>query len=89
MNGTNYEVPHCEALSTTHSDIFWAYISCFKLPLAFTTIYSKTGNIIVLYILMPLAKEDLPVNTARQEEKRKTATIMEEPDDGLHHQQNR
>ena len=34
-----------------------------------------------------LAKEDLPVDTARQEEKRKTATIMEEPSDGLHEKQ--
>ena len=34
-----------------------------------------------------LAKEDLPVDTARQKEKRKTATIMEEPSDGLHEKQ--
>ena len=32
------------------------------------------------------AKEDLIVDTARQE-KRKTATIMEEPSDGLHEKQ--
>ena len=31
-----------------------------------------------------LAKEDLPVDTARQEEVRKTTTIMEEPSDELH-----
>ena len=32
-----------------------------------------------------LAREDLPVDTARQEEKKKkkTATVMEEPSDGL------
>ena len=30
-----------------------------------------------------MAKEDLPVDTARLEEKRKTATFMEEPSDGL------
>ena len=34
-----------------------------------------------------LAEEDLPVDTARYEEKRKTATIMEEPSDGLHEKQ--
>ena len=34
-----------------------------------------------------LAEEDLPVDTARQEKKRKTATIMEEPGDGLHEDQ--
>ena len=34
-----------------------------------------------------LAEEDLPVVTARLEEKRKTATIMEEPGDGLHEKQ--
>ena len=34
-----------------------------------------------------LAKEYLPVDTARQEEKRKTATITEEPSDGLHEEQ--
>ena len=34
-----------------------------------------------------LAKEDLPVNIARKEKKRKTATIMEEPGDGLHEEQ--
>ena len=34
-----------------------------------------------------LAEEDLPVDTARQEKKRKTATIMEEPGDGLHEEQ--
>ena len=34
-----------------------------------------------------LAKEDLAVDTARQEKKRKTATIMEEPSDGLHEEQ--
>ena len=32
--------------------------------------------------IQSLAKEDLPVNNARQEEKRKTATIMEELSDG-------
>ena len=31
-----------------------------------------------------LTKENLPVDTARQEEKRKAATIMEEPSGGLH-----
>ena len=31
--------------------------------------------------------EDLPVDTARKEEKRKTATIMEEPSDRLHEKQ--
>ena len=31
-----------------------------------------------------LAKEDVPVDTARLEEKRKTATIMEDPSNGLH-----
>ena len=31
-----------------------------------------------------LAKSNLTVDTARQEKKRKTATIMEEPSDGLH-----
>ena len=34
-----------------------------------------------------LAKENLPVDTARQEKKRKTATIMEEPSDGLYEKQ--
>ena len=34
-----------------------------------------------------LVKEDLPVDTARWEEKRKIATIMEEPSDGLHENQ--
>ena len=34
-----------------------------------------------------LAKEDLPVYTSRQEEKRKTATIMEEPSDGFYEKQ--
>ena len=34
-----------------------------------------------------LAEEDLPVDTARQEKKRKTATIMEEAGDGLHEEQ--
>ena len=34
-----------------------------------------------------LAKEDLPVDPARQEKKRKTATIMAEPSDGLHGKQ--
>ena len=33
-----------------------------------------------------LRMEDLPVDTARQE-KRKIATIMEEPSDGLHEKQ--
>ena len=33
-----------------------------------------------------LTKEDLPLDTARQE-KRKTATIMDEPGDGLHEEQ--
>ena len=31
-----------------------------------------------------LAKEDLPVDTARQQEEWKTAAIMEELSDGLH-----
>ena len=35
-----------------------------------------------------MAKEDLPRDTARWKEKRKTATIMEEPSDGLHENQN-
>ena len=34
-----------------------------------------------------MAKEDLPVDTARKEEKRKTAKIMEEPSDRLHEKQ--
>ena len=34
-----------------------------------------------------LAKEDLPVDTERKEENRKTATIMEEPSDGFHEKQ--
>ena len=34
-----------------------------------------------------LAKEDLPVGTAWQEEKRKTTIIMEEPSDELHEKQ--
>ena len=34
-----------------------------------------------------LLAEDLPVDTARQGEKWKTATIMEEPSDGLHEKQ--
>ena len=34
-----------------------------------------------------LAKEGLPVDTARQEEKKKTATIMEAPGDGIHEEQ--
>ena len=34
-----------------------------------------------------LAEEDLPLDTARQKKKRKTATIMEEPGDGLHEEQ--
>ena len=34
-----------------------------------------------------LAEEDLPVDSARQEKRRKTATIMEEPGDGLHEEQ--
>ena len=36
-----------------------------------------------------LDKEDLPIDTERQkeEEERKTATIMEEPSDGLHEKQ--
>ena len=34
-----------------------------------------------------LAEEDLPVDTAQQEEKRKTATILEELSDGLHEMQ--
>ena len=32
---------------------------------------------------LSLVKEDLPVDTSRQEEKRKTIAIMEEPSDGL------
>ena len=32
-------------------------------------------------------EHDLLVDTARQEEKRKTATIMEEPSDGFHKKQ--
>ena len=34
-----------------------------------------------------LAEEDLPVDTARQEKKRKIVTITEEPGDGLHEEQ--
>ena len=34
-----------------------------------------------------LAYEDLPVDIARQKEKKKTATIKEEPNDGLHEKQ--
>ena len=34
-----------------------------------------------------LTKDDLPVDTTQQEEKRKTATIMEERSDGLHEMQ--
>ena len=34
-----------------------------------------------------LAKDDLPVNAAWKEEKRKTTTIMEEPSDELHDKQ--
>ena len=39
------------------------------------------------YYWESLAEEDLPVDTARYEKKRKTATIMEEPGDGLHEEQ--
>ena len=44
----------------------------------------------ILYLMSTyesLVKEDLPVDTARQEEKRKTTTIMKEPSDGLHEKQ--
>ena len=34
-----------------------------------------------------MAKEDIPIDTGRKEEKRKTATIIEEPTDGLHEKQ--
>jgi hypothetical protein len=34
-----------------------------------------------------LANGDLPVDISRQEEKKKTATIMEEPSDGHHEKQ--
>ena len=34
-----------------------------------------------------LAKEDLSIDIARQEKKRKTATVMEEPSDGVHEKQ--
>ena len=34
-----------------------------------------------------LAEKDLPVDIAWQEEKWKTATIMEEPSDGIHEKQ--
>ena len=38
MNGTNYEVPHCETFSTSHSHLPWAQIftsgPCFQTPLA-------------------------------------------------------
>ena len=37
MNGTNYEVPQCEAFSNPHSHPSWAQIfpsgSCFEIPL--------------------------------------------------------
>ena len=39
--------------------------------------------------IQSLVKEDLSVDPARQEEKRKTAAIMEEPSDGLHEKQKR
>ena len=32
-------------------------------------------------------KDDLPADTARQEDKRKTETVMEEPSDGLYEKQ--
>jgi hypothetical protein len=35
-----------------------------------------------------LVEEDLPMDTEWLEEKRNTATIMEDPSDGLHEQQN-
>ena len=34
-----------------------------------------------------LAEEDLPMDILRKEEKRKTATITEEPSDGVHEKQ--
>ena len=38
MNGTNYEVRHCEFFSTSNSYPFWVHIfasgSCFQIPLA-------------------------------------------------------
>ena len=34
-----------------------------------------------------MAKENLPLDTARKKEKRKTATIVEESSDGLHENQ--
>ena len=37
--------------------------------------------------IQSFAEEDLPVDIARLEEKRKTATITEEPNDGLHEKQ--
>ena len=35
MNGTNYEFPHCGALSIPHSQSFWAkLLACFQISLA-------------------------------------------------------
>ena len=45
------------------------------------------GHLLRMEDSQSLAKDDLPVDTARKEEKRKTATIMEEPSDGLHEKQ--
>ena len=38
-------------------------------------------------VCLSQSDSDLPVDTTRQEEKMKTATIMEEPSDGLHEKQ--
>jgi hypothetical protein len=65
VNGTNYEVPHYEALSTPHSHTSWAQIfasgSFFQMPLAFfpplmyehsSHPYITVGNIMILHILI-------------------------------------
>ena len=60
MNDTNYEVPHCEGFSTPHSLSSWAQIfasgSSFQISFAVRDDaahpYSKTGSIIVLYVLI-------------------------------------
>ena len=62
MNGTNYEVPHCEAFTSPHSHpnirlrILFSNIHSLRSSLNVRDYvsqpYSTTGNIIVLYILI-------------------------------------
>ena len=72
MNGTNYEVPYCEAFSTLHSHPFGSNI---RLRILFSSSlsmhsslnikghvslpYRTTDNIIVLYILIFLITKDV------------------------------